>query len=65
MNVIFAACANLIFEAAHNPLNFGSMASLQKSRTHLHKGTLAAKASTTQEPDARKPHVRVCAGGAR
>jgi len=24
-----------------------------------------AKASTTEEPDAGKPHVRVCAGGAR
>ncbi|MDL1978565.1 MAG: hypothetical protein LWX52_10815 [Deltaproteobacteria bacterium] len=25
---------------------------------------LYAKASTTEEPDAGKPHVRVCAGGA-
>ena len=24
---------------------------------------LCAKASTTEEPDAEKPHVRVCAGG--
>ena len=31
----------------------------------LHKGTPVAKASTTEEPDAGKPHVRVCAGGAR
>jgi hypothetical protein len=31
----------------------------------LHKGTLAAKASTTEEPDAGKLHVRVCAGGVR
>ena len=32
----------------------------------LHKGfPFDAKASTTEEPDAGKPHVRVCAGGVR
>jgi len=30
----------------------------------LHRQTPYAKASTTEEPDAGKPHVRVCAGGA-
>ena len=33
MNVSFAACANLLFDATHKPLNFGIMASLRKSRT--------------------------------
>jgi hypothetical protein len=32
------------------------------SMWYLHKGTFAAKASTTEEPDAGKLHVRVCAG---
>jgi hypothetical protein len=31
---------------------------------YLHKVAARAKASTTEEPDARKPHVRDCAGGA-
>jgi hypothetical protein len=31
----------------------------------LHKALVRAKASTTEEPDAGKLHVRVCAGGAR
>ena len=31
----------------------------------LYNKALVAKASTTEEPDAGKPHVPVCAGGAR
>jgi hypothetical protein len=30
----------------------------------LHNNQPVAKASTTEEPDAGKLHVRVCAGGA-
>lgn len=34
-------------------------------QVEMHKAITCAKASTTEEPDAGKLHVRVCAGGAR
>jgi hypothetical protein len=36
----------------------------QKASSICIMRTLYAEASTTEEPDAGKPHVRVCAGGA-
>ena len=45
----------------HEPTSLRGLAIGESLETEMNR----AEASMTEEPDAGKPHVRVCAGGAR